>query len=259
MKLLIGNTSQISHFYPKVVKISSRNINTKIFDSEWDEVHLPFGLNTKNHTQSDYDEVNYFYTLDLINQLKRKSQKIVVFSTCELWSDRCGKIDIDTDFKFHQHPYILSKWKLTEKLKSINDKKVIIVYPFNFNSTYRSKDFLFGKVFNSIINKQKIEIGDTHYFRDLMHTSFVANACQSLKEDTIIGSGRMFWVNDFIRDLYKHFNMNYDDYVTEIETINIAPKNEYYLKGNFYTYDRLLNDTLLDLNSCIDKSTIYGY
>ena len=87
MKLLIGNTSQISHFYPKVVKISSRNINTKIFDSEWDEVHLPFGLNTKNHTQSYYDEVNYFYTLDLINQLKRKSQKIVVFSTCELWSD----------------------------------------------------------------------------------------------------------------------------------------------------------------------------
>jgi nucleoside-diphosphate-sugar epimerase len=253
MKLLIGNTSQISRFYPKeFIKISSRNIDTKTFDIQWEEVHLSFGLSVKNRSQSEYDEVNYFYTLDLINQLKRKSQKIVTFSTCELWSDCWGKIDIKTDFKFHQHPYILSKWKLVEKLKSMCDKKIITVYPFNFNSTFRTQDFLFGKIFNSIIKKEKIKIGDTYYFRDLLHANFVAHSCLSLKEDTIIGSGRMFWVNDFIQDLYKHFDMNYDEYVTEIDNLNQSPKNEYYLKGNFYTYDRLLNDTISDINLVIN-------
>lgn len=244
MKLLIGNTSQIAHYFSNdFIKISSRNIDSKIFDLEFSEVHLTFGLNVKDKTQSEYDSINYFYTLDLINQFRKKSSKIVYYSTCELWSDCWGKIDIQTNFKFHEHPYTLSKCKMTEKLKSLSDKKIITVYPFNFNSIHRSKDFLFGKVFQSILNKEKIEIGDTLFYRDLLHASYVARVCQNLQEDTIIGSGRMFWVNDFIRDLYKYFNMSYSDFVTEVDSLNVSTKNEYYLKGNFYNYNQLLEET----------------
>lgn len=251
MKLLIGSTSQISNYFSdSYTKINSRKISSEIFDNKYDEVHLPFGLNIKGRSQSEYDEVNYYYTLDLLKDLLKISDKIVVYSTCELWSDHCGPIDINTDFKFHENEYILSKSKLTNKIKSLNNNKIITVYPFNFNSTYRSDDFLFGKIFQSIINKKKITIGDTKYYRDLLHTSYVGKFCQNLKEDTIIGSGRMFFVNDFIKDLYKNFNLNYNELVEEDTSgWNFIPKNEYYLRGDFYNYNDLLRDTINDLKN----------
>lgn len=250
MKLLIGNTSQISNYFPNdFFKISSRNISNDIFDHTYQEVHLTFGVNYKGLNQSQYDDINYYYTFEIIKNLLNKSEKIVVYSTCELWSGCWGGIDLSTPLNFHEEPYILSKWKLHEKLKSLNSKKVLIVYPFNFNSGYRNENYLFGKIFKSIKNKSNIEIGDTHFYRDLLHTSYVANLCQNLTSDIIIGSGRMFHVNDFIKDLYLKNNLTYEKYVTEnITTHNYIPKNEYYLKGvNQYTYEMLLNDTLIDI------------
>jgi GDP-D-mannose dehydratase len=250
MKLLIGSTSQLSNYFPNTYKkISSRNIDSKVFDERYNEVHLPFGLNIKGKSQSEYDEINYYYTFDLIKDLIKISDKIIVYSTCELWSQHNGSIDINTEFRFHEDDYILSKFKITDKIKSLNNKKIITVYPFNFNSTYRSQDFLFGKIFQSIINKKEITIGDTEYYRDLLHTSYVGKFCQNLKEDTIIGSGRMFFVNDFIKDLYSSFNLDYSEFVKEEKSLwNFIPKNEYYLRGNFYSYRDLLNDTIIDIN-----------
>lgn len=251
MKLIIGNTSQISKYFPdEYVKISSRNIPNTIFDSNYEEIHLVFGLNIKGLDSSKYDEINYYYTLDLIKKFSKISNKIIVYSTCELWSDCWGGIDLSTPFKFHEDPYILSKWKTVETIKSLNFKNVFIVYPFNFNSKYRDSNFLFGKIFNSIINKQSIEIGNTYYYRDLLHTSYVAKICQNITEDTIIGSGRMFFVNDVIKDLYEKNGLSYDELVTEnISRYNYIPKNEYYLKlnNNIYSYNNLIQDTLNDL------------
>ncbi len=250
MKLLVGNTSQISNYFPNdYVKILSRNIPPQIFEEKYEEVHLCFGENTKGKEKSIYDEINYYYTLDIINDLLKVSDKIVVYSTCELWSNCWGGIDLSTPLNFHEEPYILSKWRLDDKIKSIGNKKIISVYPFNFNSTFRSENFLFGKIFKSIINKEKIEIGDTHFYRDLLHTSYVANVCQNLKDDKIIGSGRMFFVNDFIRVLYKESGLIYGDFVEEkLDKFNHIPKNEYYLKNSSnYTYKDLINDTLCDI------------
>jgi nucleoside-diphosphate-sugar epimerase len=254
VKLLIGSTSQISNYFPiSYAKISSRNISNKIFDKKYEEVHLPFGLNIKGKSQSEYDDINYYYTLDLIKDLLKTSDKIVVYSTCELWSDCSGSIDLKTDYKFHQNEYILSKYKLTDSLKSLNNNKIIIVYPFNFNSTYRSEDFLFGKIFQSIIHNKKIKIGNTKYYRDLLHTSYVSKVCQNLNGDKIIGSGRMFFVNDFIRDLYRKFNLDYNELVEEISDWSFMPQNEYYLKGDFYNYNSLLKDTIKDIRLKINS------
>jgi len=250
MKLLVGNTSQISNYFPNdYVKISSRNIPSEFFNQIYEEVHLCFGENIKGKEKSIYDKINYCYTLDLIKEFLKISDKIIVYSTCELWSNCWGGIDLNTPFNFHEEPYILSKWKITEEIKSINSKKIITIYPFNFNSTFRNENFLFGKIFKSIINKEKIEIGDTYFYRDLLHTSYVAKVCQNLTNDKIIGSGRMFFVNDFIRDLYKESGLIYEDFVKEqLDSFNHIPKNEYYLKNSSnYSYLDLINDTLKEI------------
>lgn len=249
MKLIVGNSSQISNYFNNYIKISSRKILSEIFDKKYEEVHLAFGENVKGLDSNIYDEVNYHYTLSLINDFLKISDKIIVYATCELWSNCWGGIDLNTPFNFHEDPYILSKWKIVEKIKCINSSKIIIVYPFNFNSTYRNKNFLFGKIFHSIINKEKIEVGDTYFYRDLLHASYVAKICQNVKNDTIIGSGRMFFINDFIRDLYKNNDLSYENFVQEnLNSFNHIPKNEYYVKkANNYAYKDLLNDTLMDI------------
>jgi nucleoside-diphosphate-sugar epimerase len=256
MKIVIGDKSQISNYFTNdYIKVSSREIPDYIFNTSYDEVHLPFGLNIKGLSSGEYIDVNYNYTLDLINFFLKKSQRVVVYSTCELWSGYNGPIDINTPLNFDNNPYIYSKWMLDDKIKSMGSKKIITVYPFNFNSTYRSEHFLFGKIYKSIIKKEKIEIGFTHYYRDLLHAKYVANVCMNLKENIVIGSGRMFFVNDYIKDLYNHFELDYNHYVREsFDKYNFLKRNEYYLNGPInYSYKDLLADTIQDIKLYIDK------
>ena len=134
---------------------------------------------------------------------------------------------------------------------------VIILYPFNFNSTKRSKDFLFGKIFSSIINKEKIKIGDTYYYRDIFHPNFIVEEILNASEHKIIGSGRLTFVNDFIRDLFSFYGLSYDDLVEEnLESFKeYEIKYEYYLKSKLplYTYTRLIGDTVNDINQKINE------
>jgi hypothetical protein len=250
MKLVVGDTAQVARYFPaSYTKIPSRQIPGHLYDECYDEVHLVFGLNVKGLSQTFYDEVNFHYTLEVMKGFLRRSERVILYSTCELWSDCWGPIDLDTPFKFHADPYMLSKWRIVDKLKSLGLRNVITVYPFNHNSIHRKEDFLFGKVFGSILAGKPIEIGDTHYYRDLLHSSYVASVCQHLTRDTMIGSGRMFFVNDVIRDLYRHTGRSYEELVTEsIGKWNYVPKNEYYLRGPvLYPYERLLKDTVAEM------------
>ena len=215
--LVIGDSSQLSFYFPKdYVKISSRNIDFKEFKgTNWDSVYLCFGESNKFvDDKTSYEKINFDLTIDVIESVKETSKKIVVYSTCELWNKESGQISLNTDFDFYQTPYLLSKYKLTEHIYK-NYDNVIIKFPFNFNSIRRNKNFLFGKIFDSILNKTKIEIGDTYFYRDMIHPKFVVDRSINIDEHEIIGSGRLIFVNDFIRDLYNEFNMDYDEYVTE--------------------------------------------
>lgn len=255
--LVIGNTSQLSYYFPDdYVKISSRNIDYNLIESEnWDRVFLCFGESRKFLDDIKiYDDINFYYTLDVINRIKKISRNVIVYSTCELWNQYDGKIDISMNFNFFSTPYLQSKYKLSKYL--LNNKSeyynVFIMYPFNFNSTYRSDNFLFGKVFNSIINKSPIEIGDTYFYRDIVHPKFVAERSIKATNHEIVGSGRLTFVNDFIRDIYDYYKMDYDKYVIEsVGKYNeYDKKKEYYLnsKKAYYTYKQLLTDTIKDIN-----------
>jgi len=258
--LIIGNTSQLSYYFPDdYIKISSRNIDKKFITSQnWDRVYICFGESRKFIDDIRmHDDVNFYYTLEIINLLKNNSKSIIVYSTCELWNQVDGKIDLSMNFNFYSTPYLQSKYRLSKHIISNKSEyfNVFVLYPFNFNSTYRNEDFLFGKIFNSIINKKIIEIGNTYFYRDIIHPKFVVDKSIKAFENEIIGSGRLIFVNDFIRDIYKYFKMDYNQYIIEnISKYKEYEKvKEYYYNSNIcqYSYDDLLSDTILDIEKKI--------
>ena len=255
--LVVGSTSQLSYFFPSsYAKISSRDINfKKLKETKWDRIFICFGESRKYIDNiQNYNDINFKLILKVIDELKSNCNKIVVYSTCELWNKLSGTISLEDDFDFYPTPYLDSKYKITKYILDNQEKykNVIILYPFNFNSTYRSENFLFGKIFKSIINKVKIEIGDTYFYRDLVHPKYVVNQSITSENHQIIGSGRLTFVNDFIKDIYNNFNLNYSDYVTEFKSNfkEYNKNNEYYLKSEMclYSYDELKSDTIKDLN-----------
>jgi len=255
--LIVGNTSQLSYFFPdeNFVKISSRNLNLEnLTRQEWGKVFICFGESRKFITDINlHDDINFYFTIKVVDALLESAESIIIYSTCELWNKCEGQISLDSEFNFYSTPYTQSKYKLSQFVLSNRQKykNVIILYPFNFNSIYRSVDFLFGKIFHSIVNKKMIEIGDTYFYRDIIHPKYVVDQSLSAKSDNIIGSGRKIFVNDFIRDLYDYFGLRYQDLVVEnYKKFNeYSKKNEYYLRSNTctYNYKELFEDTVKDI------------
>jgi len=262
--LIIGNTSQISHYFDNNennVFISSRNIDfDKIKDIEWNRIYLCYGESRKFLNDSGlYNEINYELTKYHVDTLHKQCKKIIIFSTCELWNRCNGKIDLLTPQNYYNTPYLSSKSKITnyvlEKQKSGQLLNVIIIYPFNFNSIYRKKDFLFGKVFNSIINKELIEIGNTHFYRDIISPKYLYDRITKAETNEMVGSGRMIYVNDFIKDLYSSFGLKYKSYVKENtgQYREYEKTNEYYFNSNecMCSYENLLQDTVDEIKQQI--------
>lgn len=255
--LVIGNTSQLAHYFPDdYEKISSRNIDYDYFEhKEYDRIFLCFAEQRtflENPEERIFSRVNHFYTLSLIEFFKDKCNYIITYGTCELWNNYIGPVDINMSFKYNSTPYILSKERMTLSIHDLNyynqEKNAIIIHPFNFNSIYRRDGFLFGKIFDSILNKKKIEIGDTYFYRDLIHPKYVVERSILAEEDELVGSGRLTFVNDFIRELYQQNDMKYEDYVTE-NFSDIPHYNKYtqYLRSKEPKYTNLLKDTLDDI------------
>jgi len=226
--LLIGNTAQLAHYFPKdVYKISSRNIDKDIFSQTWNRVYICFA-EQKTFKKEDvlFNQVNFEYTKNIIKLLNAKT--IIYYSTAELWNNYVGEISLKLPFNYYPTDYMNSKFNITNYLKT-NHENVKIAYPFNFNSKYRMPPFLFGKVINSIVERKKIILGDTYYYRELLHPSFIVNESLKQNNDQIIGTGKLVFINDFIRSLYFAFGMNYNEYVQEdLQQHSIYRKNIFY-------------------------------
>jgi len=256
--LVIGDTSQLSFYFPSdYIRTSSRNIDFNFLRSKkWNKVFICIGESRKFISDiNEFEKINYKLILEIVDVLKDYSNKVIVYSTCELWNKYNGPIDLDMIPDFYKTPYLESKYKLYKFIIDNEYSNVIIFFPFNFNSIFRSVDFLFGKVFDSIINRRKIIIGDTYFHRDLIHPKFVVSESIIAQTHKIIGSGRLVFVNDFIRDLYNHFNLRYEDYVTEEKGLykEYGITNEYYLRSDLsnYSYKILLEETINDISDKI--------
>jgi len=247
--LVIGNTSQLSYYFPDdYEKISSRNII--LSDKEYDRVYICFAEQRtyiKNNPQMFID-INVDYTLKIINHYSKLCNYVIVYGTSELWNNYSGAIDINTEFNYKPSHYSDSKKLMVEKIKEKGYNNVVVLHPFNFNSIHRKSNFLFYKIFNSIINEEKITIGNTYFYRELLHPKFIVYQSIKMTSDNIIGSGRLVFVNDFIRDLYLHFNMNYDDFVTEDYNNNITSDEKvFFLKSKQSLYNNLYYDTISEI------------
>ena len=250
--LVIGATSQIGRYTSSNnIKIDSSKIDNNIFFEEWNRVYICFAeqrtslSKDKNFKDTFYD-VNVIKTLKIVDNIKAK--KIVFLSTTELWNLCEGPISLDTKFNFEQNYYTDSKYKITKKM--IERDNVVIAYPYNFNSKFRSKYFLFGKIFHSVNHKQKIEIGNTDFKRELLHAKFVSDKIEKMENDSVIGAGRLVHVGNFIKDIYKSKKLEYNELVKHTAPITSYTKrkeNWYSVLDEEYDYSCLLSQTLAEM------------
>lgn len=257
MNLVIGKSSQLAQYFPKdYIKISSRNIDFNYLkQSNWDSVYITFAEQRIYESNIDYITPNYFYILQVIDSLINNSNKIVCYTSCELWNELSGYISINTEPRFCllNNEYSISKlllWNKITKLRNSQEKynKVIFMHPFYFNSTYRSNYFLFGKIFDSIINKTQINVGNLNFYRDMVHTKFVVEKSIEQTFDSMIGSGKLTNVRDFIKDLYELNNMDFNYYVKEDLSVPKGKEKLIMAKVDWdYTYQDLLNATQADI------------
>lgn len=251
--LIIGNSSQLSHYFPKnYEKISSRNIDLSyIKTQDFDRIFLTFAEQRTylNKSLSFFTDINVEYTLFIIDQIINSCNKIVIYGTSELWNSYDGCVDIDYLYKYNYTHYIKSKEILCKHIKN-SDKydKVIIIHPFNFNSIYRKGNFLFGKIYKSITLNQKITVGNINIYRDIIHPQFVVNESISAQSDSMVGSGILINIKEFIEDMYKKTNKNFNDYVSiNMDFIKLNIRNNYYSCQKRINYNDLLNMYINDI------------
>lgn len=252
MDLIIGCTSQISHFLPeKMVRISSRDCREEIFDTSWENVYLAFAEQRTRHSndsnfKDDFYHVNVNMTLKFAERLK--SKRVIYYSTVELWNNIDGAISLVTPFNFTQNYYTDTKYIATDRLSKMENVKIL--FPFNFNSTFRSEDYLFGKVVSSILNRKKIEVVNLDMKRDILHAKYVADQSVKSNGNAIIGSGTFCNVRTFIKDLYVGCGLNMHDFLIENQEPNRHSKLLYLQSEKIlYSYENLLKDTIDDIQS----------
>lgn len=254
--LIIGNTSQLSYFFPSnFERISSRDLNfEKICSKKYDRIFLLFAEQRTflNENEDFFNKINFDYTLSIINKLKDYCNYLVVYSTSELWNKQDGCISLETPYNYSYSPYIKSKELLCNYINNNRDiySNVIIIYPFNFNSIYRKDGFLFGKIFKSILNNEKVTIGNIDFKRDLTHPKIVVDLSLSSNKDMIVGSGKLINVKKFVLDIFDKLDKNINDYILFDEINNLKTiRNEYYSCQKTSDYNKLIDLTIYDIRN----------
>ena len=249
--LIIGDKSQLSYYFPKEYeRVSGKNLDLSFYEDKfYDRVFITFAEQRLNEIKdfSTYIDTNTMLTLKMVEFFRHRANFVIVYGSCELWNNYNGEIDINDKFDYDVNSaytgYCVSKHMMVEQIHDLKTDNVFILHPFNFNP-----GFLFSKIFDSVKNRTKIEIGDTYFYRDMVHPKYVVERSIMSQSDEVIGSGRLTFVNDFIRKLYAVYGLHYEDYVTENINANIIPKKKIlYLRSKEAKYTNLLEDTLDDI------------
>lgn len=260
MNLVIGNTSQLSYYFPDdFVKVSSRNIEMNSF-RKLNSVYITFAEQRtfdNSLSEKDFISVNVDYTSEVITSLSQISKKVFVYGTAELWNNIDGPITIESNIDYKYSPYVKSKEILWNTIKEKRLKgeweNVNIIHPFNFNSLYRKPGFLFYKFYDSLINKTIHQVGNINLYRDIIHPSYLVKKSLDCDSDVLIGSGRIVNVRDFVSSIFDYYGLHMKDFIKEdIQSNSIHQGNTFWLKTE-NIYDSLLNDTVNELNKIIKK------
>lgn len=252
--LIIGGNSQISKYLPlEYERISARNIDLKLYENkEYDRVFLCFA--EQRTFLNDYDlfyKINVELTYKILEFFQQRCKKLIYYATSELWNNIEGAINIKMEYNYNSTAYIKTKHLMCNIIRNLGYKNVIILYPYNFNSPYRKDGFLFSKIFKSIINEENVTIGDVNFYRDLIHPQYLADVSLTCTMNTIVGSGRLINVSDFIYDLYQSFDLDMYDYITLDKKNNLTNKRKInYLDSLTPKYEKIIEDTIYDIKQC---------
>lgn len=265
ISLVIGSTSQLSYYFPEdYERISSRNVDLNYLKSKaWDTVYITFSEQRIYNKNIDFLNINYYHTLQIIEALLDNANKIIVYGTQELWGRCSGPISAQTQcnfFSWNEWPwdeitqYAYSKYKLWNHIKKcrLSDSrydKVIFIHPLFFNSIHRSSYFLFGQIFDSIKNKNKIKVRNLNIYRDASHAKFIVKQSMLATEDVVIGSGKLTLLRDFITDIYRGLDLDFQEFIEEESVLPAANQKLIFanIPPDTYTYHNLLEDTLKEL------------
>jgi len=261
MNLVIGKNSQLAQYIEKenTVFCSTNDIDYNIAKKA-NKIYFFFCEQRTflDLPEKDYLNVNVALTFEILEKLYNDKTDFYLYGTGDLWNNYEGGVTIDTPINYKYSPYLKSKHVLTENvLEFIDNKKannIHLVHPFNFNTPYRKEGFLFSKIFNSIINSQKINTGDLNFKRDLVHPKYVIFRSQFVRNMSMVGSGNPVNLKEFITNLYSHFNMNVDDYLFEDKNLKPVHSNFFYHKTKI-RYNNLLQDTINDIKNFKSKAS----
>lgn len=255
--LIIGNTSQISSFFPlSYDRISSRDIDFYKFKNEkYDRVYITFAEQrtfNKDLSESDFLSVNVDLTSKVIDFFSKISNKVIVYGTAELWNNHNGPITINTPINYKYSPYVKSKevlYELILKNKSLGDwKNVIIIHTFNFNSLQRKSGFLFYKIFNSLTKNEIVNVGNLNINRDIIHPKYLVSKSLIVNEDCIVGSGKLTNVDLFISDLFNYYGKDYKEFIISDRSLTSNHVGNQFWFDTSDIYNNLLNDTIEEIN-----------
>lgn len=254
MNCVVGSTSQVARFLPSSYdRVSSRNLHPHLV-TNYQRVFLAFAEQrtfNKSLAEKDFIEVNVKLTSKIIDEIHESNKEVAIYGTTELWNKHRGPINITSAIDYNYSPYIKSKellWETLNKKRNQGDwTNVFMLHPTNFNSTYRSQGFLFHKIFQSILNKSKIQVGNLNIHRDLIHAKYVAAQSILCSSDCLIGSGRQTNVREFIKSLYKGMGLTYEDYVEEKQQEHSPHAATSFWCETKEPYNDLVKDTLEDL------------
>jgi nucleoside-diphosphate-sugar epimerase len=255
MNLVIGNTSQLSYYFPDngFEKVSSRFIKfDDLKKKSYDRIFVTFSEQRTflNENEKFYSDTNVHQTLDVIEKLQDSCNKIIVYSTSELWNNCVGPVDEITPYNFNYTPYIKSKEILCNTINENREKyyNTIIIYPFNFNSPHRKEGFLFSKIFQALIKEEQQIVGDLNMNRDLIHPSVITEISQKTNEDILVGCGELINIRDFVKTIFSNLKLSYDNLILEKKENNLPNKRkEYYSLTKFSSYNYLIEKTLEDV------------
>jgi hypothetical protein len=258
--LLIGDTSQLARYWNRLDAeiISSYDIDVGWIQSrQWNRIYIAFA-NARTFLRTDvFEKTNVNQTLNLISDIQDSCENVIYYSTTELWNQVNGPIKLESKIwnTFHYDTssfYIKSKHITTETiLKNDFFTNTIILFPFSFNCPYRSDSrFFFSKIFDSILNRKKITVGNIPSYRELLHPKFVIKESINATKHKIVGSGRLTHVKDFVKHLYELNGMEYGDFVIEKESSVKDDRGIFFLDSEkcLYHYNELFGDTLEDFN-----------
>ena len=91
-------------------------------------------------------------------------------------------------------------------------------------------------------------MGNIDISRDIIHPKLIKEKIDNIDKDCIVGSGQLTNMKEFTKNLYEHYGMKYEDFVTENITSYSPHDGKKFWFSTDIKYTNLLSDTIIDID-----------